>query len=518
MTSLPPPSQARAERRRIAARLRVREPRGGATGGKHRRVLADDSLLPSLVVRTLAIQSAAILVCGVVEAATDARDQAQLLLIGSTLGAVAFVLRGWGREPRRARRSTVLPGLAAMWSLTVLIATIVFAASDPINLLDGFTEAVAGITTLAVTSVDPDQLSHGEALYRSLLQWLGGLLMINAVLVIIPTYGTSRSAREELGPGGSMGRLGATSSRRSEVVNMLYAALTLVIGVGYAIAGMPVWDSLNHALTTASTGGFTVTSEGFAAYGAAVQWVAVVGMALAGIGVMWIATAAGRDSERLFRATELRFYAVLTVIVAVIIAAGESGRGWSDATREGFFSATSAVSTTGFTAGGWDNIDLLGQMLLILLFGVGAAAGSAGGGFGARRLSALIQMAGRELRTALHHRSVTVVRVDGHPISEPLLDRIAAFAALYLLVVGIGAFGLAMAGADMLGGVSGSISAFSTMGPAFGQLTGAEHPEAVRLIQISLAVLARAGLFTLTVGLAHAAQSVSDAASKGRSR
>ncbi|MFA9565614.1 MAG: potassium transporter TrkG [Acidimicrobiales bacterium] len=481
-------------------------------------MLADDSLLPSLVVRTLAIQSAAILVCGVVEAATDARDQAQLMAIGAALGVLAFALRRWGREPRRARGSTVLPGLGAMWALTVVIATVVFAASDPINLLDGFTEAVAGITTLAVTSVDPDQLSHGEALYRSLLQWLGGLLMINAVLVIIPTFGTSRSAREELGPGGAMARLGNTSARRSEVVNLFYAALTAVVGIGYALAGMPVWDSVNHALTTASTGGFTVTSEGFAAYNAAVQWVAVAGMALAGIGVMWIATAGARDRGPLIRATELRFYALITVVVALIIAVGDSGRGWSTATREGFFSATSAVSTTGFTTAGWNGIDLLGQMLLILLFGVGAAAGSAGGGFGARRLTAMLQMAGRELRTALHHRSVMVVRVDGHAISEPLLDRIAAFAALYLLVVGVGAFGLALAGADMLGSVSGSISAFSTMGPAFGELSGAEHPEAVRLVQITLAVLARMGLFTLTVGMAHAARSVSHAATRGRAR
>ena len=153
-------------------------------------------------------------------------------------------------------------------------------------------------------------------------------------------------------------------------------------------------------------------------------------------------------------------------------------------------------------------------MLLIMLFGVGAAAGSAGGGFGARRISAMIQMAIRELRTAVHHRAVTVVRVDHHPVGEPVLDRIAAFAALYLLVVGVGAFGLALSGADMLGSVSGSISAFSTMGPAFGVLTGAEHPEAVRLIQMALAVLGRTGLFALTVGMAHAAQTVAQAAAR----
>ncbi len=182
--------------------------------------------------------------------------------------------------------------------------------------------------------------------------------------------------------------------------------------------------------------------------------------------------------------------------------------------RDGLFSAMSAVSTTGFATDGWATTEPVGQMLLIMLFGVGAAAGSAGGGFGARRISAMIQMAVRELRTAVHHRAVTVVRVDHGAVGEPVLDRIAAFAALYLLVIGVGAFGLALSGADMLGSVSGSISAFSTMGPAFGVLTEAEHPEAVRLIQMALAVLGRTGLFALTVGMAHAAQSVAQAAGR----
>jgi trk system potassium uptake protein TrkH len=314
-----------------------------------------------------------------------------------------------------------------------------------------------------------------------------------------------------------MALLGNTSSRRSEVVNLVYLALTVLIGAAYAVAGMPLWDAVNHGFTTASTGGFTVTSEGFSAYSSAVQWVAVLGMALAGLGVMWIAVAARRD-RRVVQATEIRFYLIASGIVALVIAAGNSGDGWSTAVREGLFSAMSAVSTTGFTTEAWGSIEPLGEMLLIMLFGIGAAAGSAGGGFGARRTSAMIQMAIRDLRTAVHHRAVTVVRVDHHPMSEPVLDRVAAFAALYLLVVGVGAFGLALAGADMLGSVSGAISAFSTMGPAFGTLTGAEHPEAIRLIQITLAVLARTGLFALTVGLAQAAQSVSHVAAKRRTR
>ena len=511
MTSRFTPQRAGAERRHIAARLRVREPSRSRSSKRRRRVLADDSILPSLVVKTLAIQAAVILVSGVVEVATDRVDHPHLLGVGAALGVLAFLLRTWGREPRRARRTTVLPGLAVMWALTVAIATVVFALSEPVILLDAFTEAVAGITTLAVTSVDPDQLGHGTILYRSLLQWLGGLLMVNAVLVIMPTFGTTRGAREELGPGGTMTLLGNTSSRRSEVVNLVYLALTVLIGVGYAVAGMPVWHAANHALTTASTGGFTVTSDGFSAYGAAIQWVAVVGMALAGLGVMWLAVAR-RERRRFFEATEIRFFVVASLLVAAVIAIGSRGQGWSDAVREGMFSAMSSVSTTGFTTEAWGTIEPVGQMLLIMLFGVGAAAGSAGGGFGARRISAMIQVAVRELRTAVHHRAVTVVRVDHRPMGEPVLDRIAAFAALYLLVIGVGAFGLALSGADMEGSVSGAISGFSTMGPAFGLVTGAEHPEAVRLIQIALAVLGRTGLFALTVGLAHAAQSVSHAA------
>ncbi len=468
--------------------------------------------------RTLTIQAMTVLICGVVELMTDHDDEMGLLFVGGTLGLLALLLSRWGREPEQVHRSTVLPGLAAMWVLTALIATAVFSLDGSVGLLEAATEAGAGLSTLAVTSVDPDQLGHGLLLYRSLLQWLGGLLILNSVLVVIPTFARSRGEREEMGPSRVLKLLGSRSARRSESITALYLALTATIAVGYVLVGMPSWGAMNNALTTASTGGFTVTSEGFAGYGPAEQWVAVLGMTLAGVGVMWIAIGLRGGGAHLMRSTGVRFYFIATLAVAALIVAdGGVQDGVLTATREALFAATSASSTTGFRTASWSGLGLLSQMLLILLFGVGAAVGSAGGGFGARRLLAMVKMALRQLRTALHHHAVQVVRLDHRPISEAVLDRMGAYAALYVLVLGVGAFVFGLAGADMLGSISGAISAFSTMGPAFGDLTSTDHPQVIRVVQVGLAAIGRFGLFAITVMLAHGASVMVDATSfRGR--
>ncbi|WP_323758635.1 MULTISPECIES: potassium transporter TrkG [Nostocaceae] len=53
---------------------------------------------------------------------------------------------------------------------------------------------------------------------------------------------------------------------------MLYTVLSVLL---LGLLGMPWWEALNYAMTTISTGGFAITSEGLTVYAPIVQLAAI---------------------------------------------------------------------------------------------------------------------------------------------------------------------------------------------------------------------------------------------------
>ena len=79
-------------------------------------------------------------------------------------------------------------------------------------------------------------------------------------------------------------------------------------------------------------------------------------------------------------------------------------------------------------------------MLLIVLTFIGACAGSTGGGIKCSRILILIRSARREVRSIIHPRAVSVVRLDGAPLSESTLHTTQCYFIINLFLV----FGLAV--------------------------------------------------------------------------
>ncbi|MGF1505572.1 MAG: potassium transporter TrkG, partial [Anaerolineae bacterium] len=123
-------------------------------------------------------------------------------------------------------------------------------------------EAVSGWTSTGLTTLDVENAPRIILMYRSITQVVGGagfvIIMMSAIA----------------GPAG----IGLTSAegRNAQLVPNIRdsANIVLRIYVGYmvfgvialAIAGMPLFDALNHGLTAVSTGGFSTRAESIGYY------------------------------------------------------------------------------------------------------------------------------------------------------------------------------------------------------------------------------------------------------------
>lgn len=179
---------------------------------------------------------------------------------------------------------------------------------------------------------------------------------------------------------------------------------TALVAVAYLAAGMSPYDGLAHSFTTVSTGGFSPHNAPMAHFeSAAVEWIAVVAMFLAGGSFALYYRALRGRPLALWRSTEMRAYAlgVLAATAIVFVAAGATTP-MGTHLRDSFFAITSITSTTGFGTADFATWSDGAQIVILLLLPIGAMAGSTAGGVKVVRVLAVASYAHRAALRQLH--------------------------------------------------------------------------------------------------------------------
>ncbi|WP_419925679.1 TrkH family potassium uptake protein [Candidatus Poriferisocius sp.] len=411
------------------------------------------------------------------------------------------------RFPWHRSAVRVLTTVVATAAALVVVSAIVYLASGEVGRADdALFESVAGFTTTSLTVLDPEALPAWLLSWRATTQWLGGAGALAFALVVVPTFGGQRRLSEVAEGRGRRAVLSSTWSHTTRRVALAYVGFTAAVIAAYAAAGMGPFDAATFGLATASTGGFANYRDSFAHFdSAAVEWVGAWAMGLAGMSVAALVWLARGQVRALWRSTELKVYAALTLVSTTLVAAWtwRDAGGGADTIRQSFFTVTSAMSTTGFRVTDWGGWVTAPQTLLLLLIGVGSMAGSAGGGFRLLRVIQILGIVRRELVLQLHPRAVVPVKVSGAVVSAGSLTRVHNFQILWVLAAAVGVFGIASLGGDLPTAMSGSISALATAGPGLGELSGFADATALaapaRAVLMALMFLGRLSIYPVVV-------------------
>lgn len=149
--------------------------------------------------------------------------------------------------------------VALSWIGISLFGALPFVISGSIpSFIDAFFETVSGFTTTGASILtDVEALSHGLLFWRSFTHWVGGmgvLVFIMAVMEKTPERSVN-ILRAEM-PGHNVDKLTPRASGTAKILYYIYLALTVLETVLLLCGGMPLFDSIVHALGTAGTGGF----------------------------------------------------------------------------------------------------------------------------------------------------------------------------------------------------------------------------------------------------------------------
>ena len=393
--------------------------------------------------------------------------------------AVGFV--GW-RVVGRSGTLTTKEGFATVglaWFAMAFFGVLPYLLTGSIgNLTDAFFEATSGFTTTGASVVpDPGLLSHGILVWRSTTQWLGGMGVIILSLAILPLLGVGgvQLARAE-SPGPEPDRLTPRFRETAKRLWYVYALVTVAEMLLLWAGDMTLFQAINHAFTTMSTGGFGTEATSINGFSPYVQWVVIVFMFIAGTSFA-LHFRAFRDPGRYWKNTEFRLFAGVVLAAAVIILGSIWGEAsLSDSIRDSLFTALAIVTTTGFATADFAKWVPALQILVVGLMFVGGMAGSTAGGIKMYRIGVLTRAASADLRRLIHPRGVFITTFGAKRVSDPIVESVQSFFLFFMFMFMTGTFLLGFMGStfgpemDIVAAVSATASALGNIGPALGEM------------------------------------------------
>jgi len=377
-----------------------------------------------------------------------------------------------------------------------------------LSFVDAFFEAMSGLTTTGSTViVGLDTAPPGLLIWRSMLEWIGGIGIIVMAIAILPLLKV-----------GGMQLFRTESSDRSEKVVPSVASLALSIGLVYLgltclcaallnLAGMTVFEAVNHAMTTLSTGGFSTRDASMGAFSAEAQWVVTVFMIAGALPfVRYIAAIRGRPRGLLTDPQMRTFLTALLVIWLLLAFWLQESRDvdWPTALRLVAFNVTSVVTTTGFATDDYQTWGATAVGLFFLFTVLGGCSGSTSGGIKTFRFILLVKTLHSQLIRLGHPSQVALVRYGGQRVSEDTILSLLSFVFVFVASWSLVGLALTMTGLDALTAFSGAATALANVGPGLGPIIGpagnfASLPDAAKLILAVAMLLGRLEFFTVLV-------------------
>jgi len=427
------------------------------------------------------------------------------LTAGILLAATNRQRGGFALVPRQVFVLTTL-----IWLMACVFAALPMLLIQQMSYADALFETMSGITTTGSTVLTGlDHASRGFLLWRSLLQWIGGIGFIAMGVLILPFLRV-----------GGMRLFHAESSDRSEkvlprfesvskAIVFSYLALSLACAVAYYFAGMSVFDAVNHAMTTVATGGFSTydASMGYFNDTPSILWIAVVFMILGALPfVLYVQLLRGSPSA-FWKDRQVSGFLGIVLFFGVLLALVNGlvqGRDPASALTASFFNVVSIISTTGFAS---EDYSLWGEQAVMVFFYlafVGGCSGSTSGGLKVFRLQVAYKMLRRQLDRLVHPHAVFTERYNNREISEDIIRSLISFSFFFALTIALLALSLSFVGLDFMTSMTGAITAVCNVGPGLGSVIGpagnfATLPDAAKWLLSAGMLLGRLEIMTVLV-------------------
>ena len=356
---------------------------------------------------------------------------------------VAVFCRYTGRNANNSlgRRDAFLVVTLA-WSVFSLFGSLPYIIGGYIpNFTNAYFETISGFTTTGATILDDvEHLPHGILFWRSFTQWIGDLGIVFFTIAILPSLvggSVKVFAAEATGP--IKTKLHPRLSTSAQSIWVVFLMLTILCMLSFRVLGMGWFDSINYAMTTIATGGFSTHNDSIEFFRSpAIEYVSTFFCFVSGINfILLYRSVINKEVKSLVNNSEVKFYvSAIAAFTAFIMFLLIHSRGYDveRAFRCAVYQVVSFITTTGLfndDAAQWPHVTWI--VLAVCMF-MGACAGSTSGGFKSIRCLMLLKVASNEFKQMLHPKAVLPLKIGDTNISMQRRVTLLSFLTVYCLL------------------------------------------------------------------------------------
>lgn len=363
------------------------------------------------------------------------------------------------------------------------------------NITNAFFETISGYSTTGSSILtDIESMPKGILFWRSATHWIGGMGIIVLTIAILPLLGIGgMQLFMAEAPGPSADKLHPRITETAKRLWLIYVTLTFAEFFLLKLAGMSWFDSINHAMATMSTGGFSTKNSSVAFWNGMpmIQYIIIFFMFVAGTNFVLTYFALKGKIQKVFQSEEFRYYFFgvigITGIIAFIIlfyqdanlqttiTHPETYGKTESAIRHALFSVISVITTTGFVTADFTTWSYFATGIFFAMFFLGGSAGSTSGGIKIVRHIVMLKNSFLEFKKSLHPNAIIPVRYDGKAVNQTIVFNILSFFIIYMLIFILSSVVLTFLGLDFISALGAAASSLGNIGPAVGSVSPVDN-------------------------------------------
>ncbi|MGB9936602.1 MAG: TrkH family potassium uptake protein [Methanobacterium sp.] len=380
----------------------------------------------------------------------------------------------------RLKHGMMIAAIAWLWA--AFIGALILTQATHISFLNAYFESMSAWTGTGMTIyTDLEILPKSILFLRSIEQWIGGLGVVIVVIGILIRPGTAAArlykseAREE--------RIRPSIANTVKTIWWIYLLYTTIGIILFIIAGMPIFDSINHTMTAIATGGMSIKNNSIGAYNS--YWIDIVAMIIMIIGatsfLVHYRVLKGKVSF-ILRDIQFQLLIIFTFIFSLLIIINTNL-----SSMDSIFSSVSAITTTGFSIQpssimiGWPQY---AKIMLIALMLIGGSAGSTVGAIKLIRIITVLKSIYWEItRIFSPEGSVIPKKIAGKQVKEVEIREAGSFISIYFAFIFITWIVLVQYGYDALNALFEISSIQGCVGLSMG-ITSSTMPQVPQILMI----------------------------------
>lgn len=432
--------------------------------------------------------------------------------VGAILtGLCGGCMWGWLRDSKRdlGKRDGFLL-TALVWVVFSLFGVVpLMFSSMHLSFTDAFTETMSGFTTTGCTVFkDVEELPRSIHIWRSLMQWIGGMGIILFTLAVLPALNSSGGMQLMSAEvtGITQDKIQPRVSETAKRLWLIYLLLTVAVIVLLCFGPMSIFEGICHGLSTISTGGFSTRNASLMAWNSPyINVVTMCFMFLGGVNFALIYRMSTGRFRSSWRDESFRTYVKIIVVISlVILLINLINNGFNvnfDEILFPFYQVVSAITSTGYVASEWTRAGTFVFPVLVIVMAIGACAGSTSGGAKIDRINYVWKNTLNEIRRCIFSRRVYAVTINGKAQSPEIVNKVMAFLWVYFGLIIAGGIILAAMGLPVSDSLFASLSCMANTGVGTGITADsiAMVPDAGKWLLSAMMLIGRLEIFTVLV-------------------